>query len=443
MQRTRGVRSCAEPEVKPFRLVQPLRIATLAAVIIAWPAAARIAVLPLTGVKNPSLERQLGAAVCNRLGCVPSSTVLTGKKLDWSKVSRAKLQGVLVGRLSREHPQVLELTFFGANQKQAWRKRYRVAGGRISTATLVSIRDQVAAAAQKSIPTAPPVKAPPRPQPPTPAAPTPPGEIAPPPPGEIAPPSPALESAEAPASAAEEAPSLLEVEVGIQLLHRKWDYQGLQPGTGLRTYSLALETEPRVRIGLYPFRWPEGLVAQLGLELSGSLALGPVLGGADPSDPKSPLSLWSAEAALRLRLRLGDWTLGPALGFRLWHAAGQPNSTGATLSGLPAVDVHAGRIALAAEGPSASAFGFTGELSYLQIFSAGQLFEPPYFPSGKGAPSFEGRLGATWRASPNLQLFLAATGSVFNFDLNDASPPRATSARALAFGGEFGFRLGL
>lgn len=442
MLRRCSVRSYNPGQVTPFRLVQPLRIATLALVMVAWPAAARIAVLPLTGAKNPSLERQLGATVCNRLGCVPSSTVLTGKKLDWSKVSRAKLQGILVERLSREHPQVLELSFFAANQKLAWRKRYRVAGGRISTATLVSIRDQVAAAAQKSITAAPPVKAPP-PKPPTPAAPTPPGEIAPPPPGEIAPPSPELESAGAPESAAGAEPSLIEVEVGIQLLHRKWDYQGLQPGTGLRTYSLSLETEPRVRIGLYPFRWPEGLVAQLGLELSGSLALGPVLDGPDPSAPKFPLSLWSAEAAVRLRLRLGDWTLGPALGFRLWHAAVQPNSTGATLSGIPAVDVHAARLALAVDGPLAGAFGVTGELSYLQILSAGQLFEPPYFPSGSGAPSFEGRLGATWRASTNLQLFLAATGSVLNFELNDSSPPRATSARALAFGGEIGFRLGL
>jgi hypothetical protein len=202
-------------------------------------------------------------------------------------------------------------------------------------------------------------------------------------------------------------------------------------------------TEPRLRIGFYPFRWTDGLVSSLGLELSGSLALAPVLAGPDPSAPKFPLSLWSADAAVRLRLRLGSWTLGPALGFRLWHAAVQPNSAGATLSGIPTVDVHAGRVALAVDGPLAGPFGTTGEVSYLQIFSAGQLFEAPYFPSGSGGPSLEARLGVTWRASGNLQLFLAATGSVLNFELNDASPPRATSARALAFGGELGFRLGL
>ena len=113
------------------------RLAALVLLLAAAPASARIAVLPLSGPRNHTLERQLSSSICARMGCVPASTVMTGKKVDWDKVRRAKLEGVVVGGLSKAtRPQVLEVSFLTPDGQRAWRQRYTVVNGRISTTTL-------------------------------------------------------------------------------------------------------------------------------------------------------------------------------------------------------------------------------------------------------------------------------------------------------------------
>ena len=124
------------------------RLAALVVIVAAAPASARIAVLPLSGPRNHTLERQLSSAICGRLGCVPASTVMTGKKVDWDKVRRAHLEGVVVGSLSKAtRPQVLEVSFLTPDAQRAWRERYTVVNGRVPSEALAQIRDAVAAAA--------------------------------------------------------------------------------------------------------------------------------------------------------------------------------------------------------------------------------------------------------------------------------------------------------
>jgi hypothetical protein len=439
------------------------RLAALVLVLAATPALARVAVLPLSGPRNHTLERQLSSSICARMGCVPSSSVMSGKKVDWDKVHRARLEGVVVGGLSKAtRPQVLEVSFLTPDGQRAWRQRYTVVNGRISSSTLVQIRDGILAAARPAA--APPAPAAPAVTPPAPAAAAAPpvapapgpaapaaaaaaaaapaAEIAPPASGEIAPPASGEIAPPAAGAAAEMGgparPDLVELEVGVQVLHRSWTYSGYNPTGGLRTYTLGLFTEPRSRLGVYPLRSAEGFLASAGLELSGAVALGTVLAGSDPAAPKFPLSLWWLDGGLRARMRLGSWILGPGVGFRLTHQSVNPNSQGAQLTGIPTVDAKAVRLGLEVGGPVAGAFGLSGEFNYLLVLSTGLDAQ---FPGQSAGPAFEGRLGVTWQVSRLLRLALAGTFSQETYNLHASGS--ADSARAAVFGGELGFRLGL
>jgi hypothetical protein len=434
------------------------RLAALVLVLAAVPASARIAVLPLSGPKNHTLERQLSSSICARMGCVPASTVMSGKKVDWDKVRRAKLEGVVVGGLSKAtRPQVLEVSFLTPDGQRAWRQRYTVVNGRISSTTLGEIRDAVhtaAAGARAPSPAAAAAAAPPPPAAfaaaaaPPPSAPAaiapPPGEIAPPPAGtEIAPPPAGSDIAPPPATAAAElggapGPDLVEIEIAAQLLHRNWNYSGYDPAGGLRAYTLSFFAEPRGRIGLYPLRAAEGVFASAGLELAGAVAVGTVVAGNDPTAPKFPLSLWWLDAGARVRFRLGSWTVGPGVGFRLSHQSVSPSSTGVTLDGIPTVNAKAVRLGFEAGGPIAGSFGLTAEFNYLLVLSTG--LDTATFPDQSAGPSFEGRLGVTWQVSRPLRLFLAGTFSQERYNLN--APGSADSAQATVIGGELSFRVG-
>ncbi len=428
------------------------RLAALVLLLAAAPASARIAVLPLSGPRNHTLERQLSSSICAKLGCVPASTVMTGKKVDWDKVRHARLEGVVVGGLSKAtRPQVLEVSFLTPDAQRAWRERYTVVSGRLSSTTLAQIRDAVASAARQPAATPGPPATAPAPKPPAPAVPPaaaaapgqppPSGEIAPPPPGAIAPPPAGAELAPAAGAAAELAgqprPDLVELEVAAQLLHRSWTYSNYDPAGGLRTYTLSLFTEPRARFGVYPLRTAEGLLASAGLELSGAVAVGARIAGEDPAAPSFPLSLWWLDAGLRARLRLGSWMLGPGLGFRLSHQSVNPSSAGVRLDGIPTVDAKAVRVGLEFGGPIAGSFGLTGELSYLLVLATGL---DAAFPEQSAGPAFEGRLGVTWELSHLLRLFLGGTFSHETYNLN--APGSADAASASTFGGELGFRMG-
>lgn len=422
------------------------RLAALVVILAAAPASARIAVLPLSGPRNHTLERQLSSAICGRLGCVPASTVMSGSKVDWDKVRRARLDGVVVGGLSKAtRPQVLEVSFLTPDAQRAWRERYTVVNGRVPSDALVQIRDAVAAAATKS--SAPPAtKAAPPPAaaaatPPAAAAiaPPPPGEIAPPPPGALAPPAAGdVTAASAIDAGGRPKPDLVEIEVAVQLLHRTWDYSGYDASGGLRTYTVSLLTEPRARIGVYPLRGADGLFASAGLELAGAVGVGATVGGDDPAAGRFPLSLWWLDAGMRVRLRLGSWVLGPGAGFLLSHQSVGASSGGTTLGGIPTVNAKAVRLGLEASGPLAGAFGLTAEVNYLLVLSTG--LDTAAFPDQSGGPAFEARLGLSFQISPLLRLLLAGTLSRETYTLN--VPGSADSAQASVFGGELGIRVG-
>jgi len=410
------------------------RLAALLLPLLAWPASARVAVLPLSGPRNVALERQLSASICARLGCVPASNVMTGKKVDWDKVHRARLEGVVVGGLSKsKRPQVLEVSFLTPDGQRAWRTHLTIVNGRISSNQLIQIRDGVVSSARPGAaakPAAPPVAAPP------------PGEIAPPPPGEIAPPPPGTEVAPSAGGVAELSgpplPDLVEAELAVQVLHRTWTYSGYDPAGGLRTYELSIFTEPRIRLGVFPLRAAEGFFASAGLELSGAVAVGTTVEGPVPGAPRFPLSLWWLDGGLRVRMRLGSWSLGPGIGFRLSHQSVSPDAEGTTLNGIPTVDAKAVRIGLETNGPIAGAFGLSAELSYLVVLSTGLDTQ---FPGASGGPAFEARVGVTWQIVRHLQISLAGTFSQERYTLN--APGSAEGARASTYGGELGFRLGL
>jgi hypothetical protein len=163
-----------------------------------------------------------------------------------------------------------------------------------------------------------------------------------------------------------------------------------------------------------------------------------MIGGSDPAVPRFPLSLWWLDGGLRVRLRLGSWSLGPGVGVRLSHQSVNPNSQGAHLDGIPTVDAKAVRLGLEASGPIAGAFGLSVELNYLWVLSTG--LNTTLFPDQSGGPAFEGRLAVTWQVSHLLRLFLGATFSQETYNLN--APGLAESAKASVFGGELGFRMG-
>ena len=426
------------------------RLAALVLVLAATPAVARVAVLPLSGPRNRNLERQLSSSICARMGCVPASSVMSGKRVDWDKVRHARIEGVVVGGLSKAtRPQVLEVSFLTPDAQRAWRQRYTVVNGRISSDTLVQIRDGILAAARPATKPVPAVTPAPPAAAPAPAAVPPTGEIAPPGAAEIAPPAageiapPAGEIAPPAAGAAAEMggavrPDLFEIEAALQILHRTWTYSGYVAAGGLRAYTLPVFTEPRVRLGVYPLRSAEGFLASAGLELAGAVALGTVIAGPDPTAPKFPLSLWWLDAGLRARLRLGSWVLGPGAGFRVTHQSVGPNSQGTRLDGIPTVDAKAVRLGLEAFGPIAGPFGLTAEFNYLLVLSTGLDTQ---FPGQSAGPAFEGRFGVTWQVSPSLRLALTGTFSQESYNLN--APGSADSAKTSVFGGELGFRLGL
>jgi hypothetical protein len=227
-------------------------------------------------------------------------------------------------------------------------------------------------------------------------------------------------------------PPWLEVELGFDVLHRQWRYEGLQPGAELREYSFPLFGAMRLRLGLFPVAAPEGLFRQLGLELAGAVALSPSLRGAgDETD--YPSALYEIDAAIRLRLRLGSGVvLGPVLGYRQSHARVQPSNSGATLSGIPTLDVSAIRAGTSLEGPIHGPVGFTLEAAYLWVLSAGELFQPPYFPEGRGGLSFDFTAGLSVAIASELTIRLQGLFSQLGFTLHD---PRASGATARSFGG--------
>src|SRR5262249_24905729 len=160
------------------------RLAALVLILAAAPASARIAVLPLSGPRNTNLERQLSSSICARMGCVPASTVMSGKKVDWDKVRRAKIEGVVVGGLSKAtRPRAPEISSLPPAGQRPGRQPSPVPTGRLPSPTLPHPRAEAPPA-----PRAP--GSPPPPPPPAAAAAAPPAAapIAPPPPGEIAPP---------------------------------------------------------------------------------------------------------------------------------------------------------------------------------------------------------------------------------------------------------------
>jgi hypothetical protein len=229
-----------------------------------------------------------------------------------------------------------------------------------------------------------------------------------------------------------EKPAWLEVELGFDVLHRQWRYDGLQPGAELREYSFPLFGAMSLRLGLFPVSAPGGLFQQLGLELVGAVALSPSLRGAgDETD--YPSALYELGAAIRLRLRLGSGVvLGPVLGYSRSHARVQPSNSGATLSGIPTLDVGAIRTGTSLEGPIHGPLGFTLEAAYLWILSAGELFQPPYFPEGSGGLSFDFTAGLTVAIGSELKVRLQGKFSQLGFTLHD---PRASGATARSFGG--------
>jgi hypothetical protein len=263
--------------------------------------------------------------------------------------------------------------------------------------------------------------------------------IAPPPPGELTPPAAGdVTAASAIDSGARPKPDLVEIELAVQLLHRTWDYSGYDATGGLRTYTVSPLTEPRVRIGVYPVRTPDGFFASAGLELAGAVAVAATVAGDDPAAARFPLSLWWLDAGVRVRFRLGSWTLGPGAGFHLSHQSVGASSAGTTLDGVPTVNAKAVRLGLEAAGPIAGAFGLTADLDYLLVLSTG--LDTAAFPEQSGGPAFEARLGVMFQVSPLLRLFVAGTLCRETYTLN--VPGSADSAQASVFGGELGFRVG-
>jgi hypothetical protein len=367
-------------------------------------AAPRISLAPIQG-DGGAARKQLAAALCGTYDCVPISRVRTGGKLDFGKVRKLKLTGIVAGTVAKRG-RSLELALLTRSRRPVWRRSYPLARrGILAPDTLLQatqdLGDQlggaVPPAAAPLLPEQPPPVAP-APLPPSPA-PTAPAPAAPPPttrlePVPVAPPPPAAEPARLspPAERVARSPGgrrlLVAVEAGAHLTQRKLGYDGVPSGaTALRGYTADFVGSPRLRLEVFPLAVAtDSVLSGLGLfgEYGFSIGLKSKDSAAGAAEHSTSLTRLQAGLLWRIRpLSSSRFALIPAVSFQQLKFTVDPLNN-VTIAGLPNSNLSGFKGALGADIPLGDAVSLLAAVGYLKWTTAKDLVQGDvkFFPGG-------------------------------------------------------------
>ncbi len=179
-------------------------------------------------------------------------------------------------------------------------------------------------------------------------------------------------------------PTFVTVELGTDLYSRRFDYTQLSTAN-LRRYNASLIIAPTVGAQLYPFASAKSLIAGLGLEGSFSFSVG--LSSRETKDaPPHPTSLTRLDVGLRFAVRplkSSDLSISAQAGFRRSSFFVGAAEDGTTLDGMPGITYSALKFGLGLDVPLAERFTPFLRLSFMPVFSVGEIISPAYFQGGR------------------------------------------------------------
>lgn len=396
----------------------------------AW--ADRIVLRAFTGKGAAALRGQLESALCARLECVAEQAVARGKKLDPKKLRAQQVDVVLGGDVkAKGKSRTLTLTVEPAGGAP---KRYGVPLGKAATLTDSALADAIAAvrtlgglgAAPAPTPAAPPPSATAQPARPAAEEPEPEASVVSPPPMRFDAPPPLPEAVRKPTDGPAPRPPgrsaqakrypVLVAELGLAVLHRTFEYQGLTTNN-LRAYEL-----PVFPLGLLHGSFaPLALLRQdalAGLSAQVDWGTSPFLvTRLAPGGDAYPTAVNRLQAGLAWRLApfaALPLTFVPAVGFHLATFSVGSSAAGARLDGLPNPELLGLGVALGLELKLLD--GLLTALLQVGLnpyFSGGELFSTAYFPSGRA-------LGLDVRAGVAVRV-LGPLSVAGRFELSSAS----------------------
>ncbi|HEY3445287.1 MAG TPA: hypothetical protein VGK67_02940, partial [Myxococcales bacterium] len=389
-------------------------LGALVVTLVAVPAiAGELTVNAFAGPGALAVQKQVSRAVCDDVQCVPAPknkkakkkpAILNGKVVKGKKVTN------------------LEVWLVGTNGKQAWKKTWPLAAGKLTPENLAKVTEQVV----KSVG----AKAPP-PAPPEPKAE--PARTAPPPDSSSssatsasssssssssssgsssstasaaepkkeggddwakaeAKPAKAVETSDEPAASASTSttsssdgagtlPTIF-ASVNMDLMSRGFAYDNLSTAN-LHEYKGFPIAAPHIHLDVYPLaRVVDGWLQGLGLEADVAFTLGlkAVAGSID-----FPSQIMRLNGALKFRIPLtsGGIAVYPAVGFNYASFSLSPSKTSTTLDGLPEVAYLGLKLGAGLDAPLLDDKLRLGlGINYLPVFAAGEVISASYFPEG-------------------------------------------------------------
>ena len=435
---------------------------------LALPALARGQVAPplsigaIQGEKARGVSGPLSAELCARRECVPRSEVVRRGKVDFARMERRGVAGLVFGSVTVKGGRSrawLALVTRSMTPARTWTFALD-ARGRLPPEAIQAVGRDVDAIVGRPEPRADPLAFPPlppeEPRPSEAAGAPPPGSaaegpaIAPPPP----PPSPtaAPEAVAAPQEpgppAPAEAPAPVEpaaaplpivvAELGAFLTSRNLTYQGVPPGPSpLVGYRADLIGGPWARVEVYPFAPDgDGLEAGLAPYLEAGASVGlttSTTGAGGTGDLKA--QLLQLQAGVLWRVAIGGSrraAVVPAVAYQLLSFTFDPG-----YPGLPSSSLQGIRLCLGLEAPLGEVLGLQAQVAWIPWLSARDLVGSPAFFPARGAYGLEAELGLSFAIADPVSLRLTGTYAVTLYALEAApsSSMQASGAKDEYFGG--------
>ncbi|MGC4119054.1 MAG: hypothetical protein QM765_31705 [Myxococcales bacterium] len=372
-------------------------LAALVVVLFAVPAlAGEVTVNVFTGPGAAVVQKQVTKAVCDEAQCVPAAKAKKAKKKP----------PVLNGKVVKAKKATnLDLWLVGANGKQAWKKTWPLAAGKLTPENLQKVTEQVLETVGGKTPPPPPPEPKPEPKP------TPPpdttssssststsssssssstasateaksdgtkAELT-----EAKSEEPAATSSTAASTSSDSSSQLPTIfaSVNIGLLSRGFTYDALTTAN-LHEYKGFPIAAPQIHLDAYPLaRLTDGWLQGLGLEADFAFTLGlkAVSGSVD-----FPSQILRVNAALKFRIPVyRAIAVYPAVGFNYASFSLSPSKANTTLDGLPEVAYLGLKLGVGLDAPLLDDKLRLGlGVNYLPVFAAGEVISAGYFPEG-------------------------------------------------------------
>lgn len=447
-----------------MKLVRSAAVAALLVGPFTVSAQPRVVVGPVAADRGGVLRRQLAAALCERLECVPRSRAYTGRRPDFAKARRNGVSGILYGAVTGKAPNRLAwlaLLTRSTEPDRTWRLEVRESGllaPRAARAVARDVERRLAPPEGAPHPAAPGAAAapPPPPQPsPPPPLPAPAVDVGPalaatpPPPREPEVPAPLVAPGQPPRTAAPPredaapapAPLRLAVEVGAWVTGRELSYEGtVPPGTGtLQTMTADAVVCPRAYLEVFPAAaFGPGPLAGLGVFADYRRSVGfEVSAGAQ--DHSARLSRLSAGLTWRLpplsALRLA---LAPAVSYERLEVI-----VSGTVPGLPDARLEGVKLGADLGVPIGARFALLLGGGWVHWTSSKDLVDGDvaFFPSGS-ASALEAEAGFAVAFARRLSVRLVGeySSTRYSLDADVTGRYRATEATDRYLGGRASLR---